>query len=219
MFLFTDEQTRRFMQVYRDLKSSAPYGHERYYSVLPALTWHISRIMHKIETVRERYHYEADMARPEDMLLFCVLFNSHRTYRDWVESTRPRGHIYLPDFRKSKKSLLVEWTDSNLLATVFAFLALPSPPSSCAEYQRPCANRQHRRRVNADEDASQYLPHGHRAGVTLLACLLAVLLWAVLSFTVAVATFCFVGSANAHTRTLLGTVLGVHLADLVFWDA
>jgi len=50
-------------------------------------------------------------------------------------------------------------------------------------------------------------------------------LWAILSFTIAVATFCFVGAnANVHTRTLLSTVLGVLLALavltlLVFWDA
>ena len=139
------------MQVYRDLKScesrrrlvsgsktnehkAAPYGHERYYSVLPALAWHISRVMLKIETVRERYHYGTKKARLyrdiavekrtwrdrlEDVLLFCVLFNSHRTYKDRLESTRPKGHVYLPDFRELIKSLLVEWSDSNLLATVF----------------------------------------------------------------------------------------------------
>ena len=109
----------------------------------------------------------------------------------------------------------------------------------------------HRRRADADdEDAvrrhfiasfsthhilqSRYLrlrSHGHGGSLTLLACLLALplaaLLWAILSFTVAIATFCFVGSAgsaNVHTRALLGTVLGVLLALavltlLVFWDA
>jgi hypothetical protein len=90
--------------------------------------------MLKIETVRERYHYGTKKARLyrdiaverrtwrdrlEDVLLFCVLFNSHRTYKDRLESTRPKGHVYLPDFRELIKSLLVEWSDSNLLATVF----------------------------------------------------------------------------------------------------
>ncbi len=112
----------------------------------------------------------------------------------------------------------------------------------------------HRRRADADEEdavrhpvlsplyslsplpnllsfiQNRYLhlrPHRHPGSLTLLACLLALplaaLLWAILSFTVAVATFCFVG-ANVHTRPLLGTVLGVLLALalltlLVFWDA
>lgn len=267
MFPYTDEQAQRFMQVYRDLKSSAPYGQERYYSVLPALAWHISRVMLKIETVRERYHYGTKKARLyrdiavekrtwrdrlEDVLLFCVLFNSHRTYKDRLESTRPKGHVYLPDFRELIKSLLVEWSDSNLLATVFvsanvAFLALPNinALSQTASLVSTLFSMlsivigvhhvwRHRRRADADdEDASQYLrlrPHGHRGSLTLLACLLALplaaLLWAILSFTVAIATFCFVGAAgaNVHTRTLLGTVLGVLLALaaltlLVFWDA
>ncbi|KAH9060600.1 hypothetical protein EDB87DRAFT_595306 [Lactarius vividus] len=265
MFPYTDEQAQRFMQVYRDLKSSARYGHERYYILLPALAWHISRVMHKIETVRERYHYGTKKARVyrdiaverrtwrdrlEDVLLFCVLFNSHRTYKDRLESTRPKGHVYLPDFRELIKSLLVEWSDSNLLATVFvsanvAFLALPNI-NALAQTASLISTLfsilsivigvhhvwRHRRRVDVDdEDASRYLrlrPHGHRGSLTLLACLLALplaaLLWAILSFTVAVATFCFVGSANVHTRTLLGTVLGVLLVLavltlLVFWDA
>ncbi|KAI9465737.1 hypothetical protein BJY52DRAFT_1183320 [Lactarius psammicola] len=264
MFPYTDEQAQRFMQVYRDLKSSAPYGHERYLSVLPALAWHISRVMLKIETVRERYHYGTKKARVyrdiaverrtwrdrlEDVLLFCVLFNSHRTYKDRLESTRPKGHVYLPDFRELIKSLLVEWSDSNLLATVFvsanvAFLALPNI-NALAQTASLVSTLfsmlsivigvhhvwRHRRRADADdEDASRYLrlrPSGHHGSLTLLACLLALplaaLLWAILSFTVAVATFCFV-STNVHTRPLLGTVLGVLLALavltlLVFWDA
>ncbi|KAH9177753.1 hypothetical protein EDB89DRAFT_2064711 [Lactarius sanguifluus] len=94
--------------------AAAPYGHERYHNVLPALVWHISPVMHEIETVRERYHYGTKKARLyrdiaverrtwrdrlEDVFLFCVLFNS-------------QGQELI-------KSLLVEWSDSNLLATVF----------------------------------------------------------------------------------------------------
>ncbi|KAH9006550.1 hypothetical protein EDB86DRAFT_3098166 [Lactarius hatsudake] len=179
-------RTNRRMQVYRDLKSSAPYGHERYYSVLPAFAWHISRVMHKIETVRERYHY--------DVLLFCVLFNSHRTYNDRPESTWPKGHVYLPDFRELKKSLLVEWLDSDLLATVFvsANVAFPALPVINALAQIASLTStlfsmlpvvigvhhvwRHRQHVDGDdEDASWYprlRPHGHRASLTLLACLL-----------------------------------------------
>jgi hypothetical protein len=103
-------------------------------SILPAVAWHISRVMIKIEAVRELYHYGTKEARlyrdiavetPTwrehlvDVLLFCVFFNSHKTYRARLESTRPKGHVYLPDFRDLMSSLLVEWSDSNLLATVF----------------------------------------------------------------------------------------------------
>jgi len=94
--------------------------------------------MTKIEVVRERYHYGTKEARlyrdiavvdasdderstwRERLLLgpvlFCLFFNAHRTYRDRLEGTRPKGHVYLPDFRELMSSLLVEWSDSNLLA-------------------------------------------------------------------------------------------------------
>jgi hypothetical protein len=125
-------------------RTVVPYGQGRY-SILPALAWHISRVMIKIEIVRERYHYGTKDARlyrdiavekPTwrerllDVLLFCVFFNTHGTYKIRLESTRPKGHVYLPDFRELMKSLLVEWSDSNLLATVFvsctAFLLMIS---------------------------------------------------------------------------------------------
>ena len=159
MFPYTDQQAQRFMQVYRDLKcnvslslgmaftkcahdwanknTGVPYGQGRH-TILPALAWHISRVMIKIEAVRERYHYGTKEARLYrdvavvavdertwrerlllDPFLFCLFFNAHRTYKDRLEGTRPKGHVYLPDFRELMSSLLVEWSDSNLLATVF----------------------------------------------------------------------------------------------------
>jgi hypothetical protein len=160
MFPYTDQQAQRFMQVYRDLKcnvllpppsrtkqkkltasrwetkSGVPYGQGRH-SIVPALAWHISRVMIKIEAVRERYRYGTKDARlyrdiavsdsvsPTwrahllDLVLASLFFNSHGTYQDRLESTRPKGHVYLPDFRELMSSLLVEWSDSNLLATVF----------------------------------------------------------------------------------------------------
>ncbi|KAH9048422.1 hypothetical protein EDB84DRAFT_1556877 [Lactarius hengduanensis] len=225
--------------------------------------------MHKIETVRG-YHYGTKKARLyrdiaverrtwrdrlEDMLLLCVLFDSHRTYKDRLESTRPKGHVYLPDFRELIRSLLVEWSDSNLLATVFVWVAnrhflplfsnisyqnqyrLPGPartPSfsktSTPLRKPPCLSRRYSpcspsswacttsgdtadalTRTTKTQVGTSASPHGHRASLTLLACF-AALLWAILSFTVAIAAFRFVGSANVHTRTLLGTVLGVLLA-------
>jgi hypothetical protein len=97
--------------------------------------------MIKIEIVRERYHYGTKDARlyrdiaietkPTwrverllDVLLFCVFFSTHGTYKIRLEGTRPKGHVYLPDFRELMRSLLVEWSDSNLLATVFVSYVL-----------------------------------------------------------------------------------------------
>ena len=84
------------------VETGVPYGQGRY-SVLPALAWHISRVMIKIEAVRERYRYGTkdarlyrDIAVEEptwrgrllDVLLFCVFFNAHGTYKDRLESAR-----------------------------------------------------------------------------------------------------------------------------------
>jgi cadmium resistance protein CadD (predicted permease) len=114
----------------------------------------------------------------------------------------------------------------------------------------------HRRRADADDDEavrapsqlilssahkyfaspifqSQYLrvrSHGERGDLTLLACFLALplaaLLWAILSFTVAISALCFSSAAGAdvHMRALFAGVLGVLLSLavltlLVFWDA
>ena len=69
-----------------------------------------------------------------------------------------------------------------------------------------------------------------RGSLTLLACFLALplasLLWAILSFTIAIVALCFssAAGANVHTRALFAGVLGVLLVLalltlLVFWDA
>jgi hypothetical protein len=69
-----------------------------------------------------------------------------------------------------------------------------------------------------------------RGSLTLLACFLALplasLLWAILSFTIAIGALCFssAAGANVHMRALFAGVLGVLLVLslltlLVFWDA
>lgn len=95
----------------------------------------------------------------------------------------------------------------------------------------------HRRRADADDDeASLYLrvctrgQQPERGNLTPLACFLALplasLLWAILSFTIAIGALCFSSAAGAdvHMRALFAGVLGVLLVLalltlLVFWDA
>jgi len=71
---------------------------------------------------------------------------------------------------------------------------------------------------------------GQQGSLTLLACFLALplasLLWAILSFTIAIGALCFSGAtgADVHIRPLFAGVLGVLLSLavltlLVFWDA
>jgi hypothetical protein len=113
----------------------------------------------------------------------------------------------------------------------------------------------HRRRADADDEEavrtfssittppppslilpllqSRYLrvrSRGQRGSLTPLACFLALplasLLWAILSFTIAIGALCFSSAAGAdvHMRALFAGVLGVLLSLavltlLVFWDA
>lgn len=114
----------------------------------------------------------------------------------------------------------------------------------------------HRRRADADDDEAvrtrtstvtpstpisllqgRYLrvctrgqQQAERGSLTLLACFLALplasLLWAILSFTIAIGALCFSSAAGAdvHMRALFAGVLGVLLVLalltlLVFWDA
>jgi hypothetical protein len=71
---------------------------------------------------------------------------------------------------------------------------------------------------------------GQQGSLTLLACFLALplasLLWAILSFTIAIGALCFSSTAGAdvHMRALFAGILGVLLSLvvltlLVFWDA
>ncbi|KAI0064299.1 hypothetical protein BV25DRAFT_1914504 [Artomyces pyxidatus] len=260
MFPFTDEQARRFIQVYHDLRS-APKSQGQL-STVPALAWHVARVMAKIEAVRERYHYgtkEArlyrDIAIPSptlrtkaiDGLLSGLMFGAHKMYRERLEQTRPKGYVYLPDFQELMRSLLVEWSDANLLATVFvsanvAFLAVPNLNS----LQRTASLAstllsmlsivigvhhvwRHRRRVDAEEPkARQYLRcNPTPRSLTLLSCTLALpivtLLYAILAFTVAVAAFS-IQDTSSVARVLLAVLLGAlpfiaALVLAVFWDA
>ncbi|THG94799.1 hypothetical protein EW026_g6743 [Hermanssonia centrifuga] len=140
-FPFTDEQTRRLVQVYRDLKGDLDKGTD----VIPAFCWHISRVMSRIEIARKKSQfgtYDFQLYRnvvPDpvgweikiaDACLFLVLFGAHRTYRMRLQGARVKGEVYLADFRELLNNFLAEWSDSNLLATVFvganiAFLAVP----------------------------------------------------------------------------------------------
>ena len=54
-----------------------------------------------------------DMARPEEDVVSSVY---------WTLI----GYVYLPDFMELMKSLLLEWSDSNILATAFVpYVQLP----------------------------------------------------------------------------------------------
>jgi hypothetical protein len=84
----------------------------------------MAKVMIEIWRAREKYNYGTPEAhiyrnisipaptwksRVLDFSLSIVLLGAHTTYRKRLESTRPRGALYLPDFRTFMQSLLVEW--------------------------------------------------------------------------------------------------------------
>ncbi|KAG1762996.1 hypothetical protein EV702DRAFT_1052010 [Suillus placidus] len=93
-FPFVDRQCERFLRIYQDLKGK-PESTEN--TVIPAIVWHIARVMTEVEKPRTRYHW----GTPEN-----------RIYRNDRES---KGAVYLPDFRKLMQQFLDEWADFNLL--------------------------------------------------------------------------------------------------------
>ncbi|KAJ6623294.1 hypothetical protein B0H10DRAFT_809137 [Mycena sp. CBHHK59/15] len=182
---FEDHQIARFITVYQDLKEL-----DRSYNVVPALSWHIARTMFEVQLARERRERGVPVVpiyRPKrmpkrldaiawDIIIGLLLCGTLKSYRTRLEATNVKGVISLPDFRRLMESLVAEWSDSNLVATVFVsvnvgFLAVPD----ITDLQRAsslvsslCAMTsivtglyqiwQHREKKDAEyEDASKYI--------------------------------------------------------------
>lgn len=92
-----------------------------------AITWHIARIMHDIDLHRNQRESasksrDQPFSRPRkvlDGLLCCMFFGVHLTYRERLEQVHPARRVSLVDFRQFIQDVLLEWSDVNLLATVF----------------------------------------------------------------------------------------------------
>jgi hypothetical protein len=80
--------------------------------------------MVEVEKVRSRYGYGTTQARTYrdvvvppptlkvrvlDAVLMLVLFGAHLMYRKRLQSTRPKGTVYMSDFQGLMQSLVVEW--------------------------------------------------------------------------------------------------------------
>ncbi|KIM75256.1 hypothetical protein PILCRDRAFT_684143 [Piloderma croceum F 1598] len=246
-FPFTDRQCQRLVQVYEALKGQTIAPKEQ--MVAPIL-WHIARVMVEVEKARFRYKYgttEAriyrDVAVPKpalavrvlDAVLMLILFGAHLMYRKRLQSTRVKGVVYVPDFQSLMQSLVVEWADSNLLATVLvsanvAFLSVPginglqrtaSLASSLFAMTSIVVGVhhvwQHRQKGSAEpEEAAKYLNHvkkfGEELDLTVTACFLSLpivaLLWSILSFTLAIGAFC-IQDSDLRGEVLLAAIFGV----------
>jgi len=198
---------------------------------LPALLWHIARIMEDVWHCRSRHKYGI-ISRPEndvptepswisryfDFMMICLLFGRHSSYHRRLEATRPNGKVYIPEFRACMEGLVSEWTDSNLLATVFVlasvgFLSIPDIGtvqrlSSLASTLFGLTSVtsgihhtwRHKRKIDAEhDDAHGYVSHirffGSAMDLRLTACFLclpiATLMWSVLSFMITIISYCF----------------------------
>ncbi|KAJ7230913.1 hypothetical protein B0H12DRAFT_1147176 [Mycena haematopus] len=186
-FPFEDAQIERLIRIYVDLRGPVDSKPE---ALVPALSYHIARVMVPIEAARERYGYGTrdariyrDIAIPPptwkvriwDFFLGIILCGTHKNYRVRLEATIPKGVVALPEFRLLMGTLMSEWADSNLVATVLVsvtvgFLAVPntSLQRSSAIVSSLCAMTsivtglhhvwQHRGKTDIESsDARQYL--------------------------------------------------------------
>ncbi|OAX33094.1 hypothetical protein K503DRAFT_869767 [Rhizopogon vinicolor AM-OR11-026] len=228
-FPFDDHQCKSIMQVYNILKARSKENNGVHF--LPALLWHIARIMEDVWHCRSRHRYGI-ISRPEndvptepswisryfDFMMICLLFGRHSSYHRRLEATRPNGKVYIPEFRACMEGLVSEWTDSNLLATVFVlasvgFLSIPDIGtiqrlSSLASTLFGLTSVtsgihhtwRHKRKIDAEhDDAHGYVSHirffGSAMDLRLTACFLclpiATLMWSVLSFMITIISYCF----------------------------
>ncbi|KAI0268096.1 hypothetical protein BC834DRAFT_676237 [Gloeopeniophorella convolvens] len=240
---FNYGECRRIIEVFQELKAcSREPDCEK--AANAAILWHISRVMYEIEVHRRIRREKASKTRTNpfgqpsrvvESVLCCVLLGSHYVYRNRLERAHPLAHASLLDFRAFVQSILLEWSDANLLATVFVAANigfLQMLPGITAFQRTACLASTllsllgivtglhhtwgHRIRANADyEDEHNYFCNADGwtySSTTLLAAVLAIpiasLLWAVLCFIVAMSAYCL-QNVGIDNRVLLGVELGI----------
>ncbi|KAJ8582424.1 hypothetical protein M405DRAFT_846445 [Rhizopogon salebrosus TDB-379] len=198
---------------------------------VPALLWHMGRIMEDVWHYRSRSQYgiingpandippeTSWMTRYFDFIMSCLLFGRHTSYHRRLQATRPNGKVYIPEFRACMEGLVSEWTDSNLLATVFVLASvgfLTIPDIGTVQRLSSLASTlfgltsvtsgihhtwQHKKKIDAEhDDAHGYVSHisflGSSMDLRSTACFLslpiATLMWSVLSFMITLVSYCF----------------------------
>jgi len=246
---FNFQECRRLIELFLELKSVSA-GPEFAHVANGAVLWHLSRVMHDIDVHFKQRVYASELRaeplpRPSkilDGLLSCVFFGVHFIYRDRLHRAHPASHASLMDFRAFVRAMLEEWSDANLLATVFVaanvtfITALPG----VAKFQRTASLAstllslleivtglhhlwRHRIRANGDyDDVHKYFGrkrHGMGwtfSNTTLLASALSVpiasLVWAVLCFMVAASSYCL---QSMGTNTGRKVLFGLEIGSFV----
>ncbi|KAL6307096.1 hypothetical protein BKA93DRAFT_728061 [Sparassis latifolia] len=132
MFPYTDAQIEQLMTLYRHLKRASMSNR----AVVPALIWHIARILYNVESFKLRGKTENKpgfnlqrkpnivrstwQLKAADAVLMVLLFGTHRTYLRRLCEARVEDSAYLLEFRESLKQFLEEWSVWNAwLSTAF----------------------------------------------------------------------------------------------------
>ncbi|KAJ7446092.1 hypothetical protein FB451DRAFT_1292159 [Mycena latifolia] len=123
---FDADQIKRLMRVYRQLRGK---GRDTPEHIVPALSYHVCRAMFNIEAARATASVRLTRApRPPtltgwpaaicDIALGILLCGTHTVYRTRLELAVPNGAFSVSEFRRLMEDVVMEWADSNLVATL-----------------------------------------------------------------------------------------------------
>jgi len=248
-FPFSEQQCERIVQIYQGLKRL--HRKEGGHAYIPSMLSLISETMIVIESRRKNYDYTAktwtskavDIPKPSwklralDCVLILFLFGSQVTFRNRLQLVLANRSENISELRELIDSLLMQWGDSNLLASVLVLTNISFlNVLDLSAVQRTASLTstifaltsmtiglhqvwQHRMHLDADiEEQCKYLGQGDvgpdtDARLTAVACCLALpissLLWCILSFVVALGAFCFQNTNPFGEHVFLAAILGV----------
>ncbi|KAF8589609.1 hypothetical protein K439DRAFT_323746 [Ramaria rubella] len=241
---FSHTQCQQLLSLFETIKQETT-------STLGIRACFVSSVLATIWETRQQYHwgeYDAKssfiqtgnlehptlLRRFLEAWIHVLCFGTHGRYLVQLKLAQANGSTYRPDFDKFLEDLLQEWTDSNLLGTVFvsanmAFLAvgeitksqqtivLLSTFFSMASIVSGVHHIwKHRPKTNADADESRrYIT---RANILFPAMFLSFplvfLLWSVLTFAVALLDFAFFHS-QVVPRVLIACIVSFILFTTV----
>jgi len=246
---FNYQECRRLIQLFLELKSvSAEPECEN--AANGAIVWHLSRVMHDIDVHCKQREYASKLraepfvkpSKTLDGLLSCMSFGVHIIYRERLHRAHPASYASLADFRTFVQANLVEWSDANLLATVFVAgnLTFLTAIPGITKFQRTASLAStlfslleiviglhhlwtHRIRANPDyDDVHKYFGRKFRgtgctfSNTTILASMLSVpiasLVWSILCFMMAASAYCLQNMSTSIGRRVL---LGLEIGGFV----
>ncbi|KAF8468648.1 hypothetical protein JB92DRAFT_3059075 [Gautieria morchelliformis] len=246
---FTLTQCLEIISLYKALKHETKEGAQFTAEGDERLRWFVTHVMLEICQARVKFNYgkvgAATTIEPSrvascrakrvlDIFLLILCFGGHIRYRKRFRRTHTNAGVHLATFRASVAGTLQEWSDCNLLGTVFITANMLFLISDLSQAQQTlvvvstcCALAsvivgmylawQHRPKTEADiSQAFDYLYHatGDPSGLTFTSvsiCLpLVFLLWSIFTFAVAIVHFAYTN----HTGVAFAFMVPV--AEIIF---